>query len=152
MFVTVGKINQSLKFEPLSNSQEPVKIVLVDLNLPMVDVVQDKLELSGADPVKTEERVGVPVLPQDVAEVLAAGREDDPVSRHLLQVSADQGHVVEILLLSQRGKCFGNIGLEIIPLQTELLGHLDGSEDEYELMIVIQSPCICLVKLVKVKI
>ena len=79
MFVTVGKINQSFKFESLRNSQEPVKIVLVDLNLPMVDVVQDKLELSGADPVKTEERVGVPVLPQDVAEVLAAGREDNLV-------------------------------------------------------------------------
>ena len=40
-------------------------------------------------------------LLQDVLEVLAAGGEDDLVGGHLLQVSTDQGHVLEVVLSPQ---------------------------------------------------
>ena len=67
------------------------------------------LELHRAHPVKTEQRVGVFVPPEDGVEVLAAGREDDPVGRHLVVVSTHQAHVREIFVLSQGAKCLGNI-------------------------------------------
>ena len=63
-------------------------------------------------------------LLQDVLEVLAAGEEGDLVGGHLLQVSTDQGHVLEILLSSQGREGLGDVGVEVIPLQTELLGHV----------------------------
>ena len=124
MLGTVRKAHQTLKLESLSHLQEPVEVVLEDLDLSLVDVVQDKLELGGADPVKTEERVGVSVLLEDVLEVRTAGGEDDPVGGDLVLVVTDQGHVIEILLTPQSRESLGNIGLEIIPLQTELLGHV----------------------------
>ena len=96
LFIIIRQIDQSFKFESLSNSQEPVEVLLVYLDLPLVDVVQDELELSGGDSLQTEERVGVLGLPEDVTEVLTAGGEDDPVGGHLLEVLTDQGHVIEI--------------------------------------------------------
>ena len=45
----------------------------MDLNLSMVNVVQDKLELSRGDSVKTEERMGVLVVGEDMFEVRTGG-------------------------------------------------------------------------------
>ena len=61
---------------------------------------------------------------EDVLEVRTGGGEDDPVGGDLVLVVTDQGHVIEILLRPQSREGLGNVGLEIIPLQTELLGHV----------------------------
>ena len=53
--------------------QEPVQLLLVDLNLSLVDVVQDELELPRGDSVKTEERMGVFVVGEDMFEVRTGG-------------------------------------------------------------------------------
>ena len=65
--------NQSLQLQSLSHLQEPVQLLLVDLNLSLVDVVQDKLELPRGDSVKTEERMGVFVVSEDMFEVRTGG-------------------------------------------------------------------------------
>ena len=65
--------SQSLQLESLSHLKEPVKLLLMDLNLSMVDVVQDKLELPRGDSVKTEERMGVFVVGEDMFEVRTGG-------------------------------------------------------------------------------
>ena len=61
--------SQSLQLQSLSHLQEPVKLLLIDLNLSMVDVVQDELELPRGDSVKTEKRMGVFVVGEDMFEV-----------------------------------------------------------------------------------
>ena len=48
-------------------------MLLVDLNLSLVDVVQDELELPRGDSVKTEERMGVFVVSEDMFEVRTGG-------------------------------------------------------------------------------
>ena len=53
MLGTVRKVDQTLRLESLSHLQEPVEVLLEDLDLSLVDVVQDKLELGGDDPVRT---------------------------------------------------------------------------------------------------
>ena len=65
--------SQSFKLQSLSHLQEPVKLLLVDLNLSLVDVVQDKLELPRGDSVKTEERMGVFVVSENMFEVRTGG-------------------------------------------------------------------------------
>ena len=65
--------SQSLQLQSLSHLQEPVQLLLVDLNLSLVDVVQDKLELLRGDSVKTEERMGVFVVSEDMFEVRTGG-------------------------------------------------------------------------------
>ena len=66
-------VRQSLQLKFLSHLQEPVKLLLMDLNLSMVNVVQDKLELPRGDSVKTEERMGVFVVGEDMFEVRTGG-------------------------------------------------------------------------------
>ena len=65
--------SQTLQLQSLSHLQEPVQLLLVDLNLSLVDVVQDELELPRGDSVKTEERMGVFVVSEDMFEVRTGG-------------------------------------------------------------------------------
>ena len=65
--------SQSLQLKSLSHLQEPVQLLLVDLNLSLVDVIQDELELPRGDSVKTEERMGVFVVSEDMFEVRTGG-------------------------------------------------------------------------------
>jgi len=51
--LTIIIASQSLQLQSLSHLQEPVQLLLVDLNLSLVDVVQDELELPRGDSVKT---------------------------------------------------------------------------------------------------
>ena len=72
MIITIFT-GQSLQLKSLSHLQEPVKLLLIDEDLSLVDVVQDTLELSRGDSVKTEERMGVFVVSEDLSEVRTGG-------------------------------------------------------------------------------
>ena len=52
------------------------------------------------------------------------------MSWYLGLIITDQGHVIEILLSSQDREGLRHDGLEIIPLQTEPLGHHEGTSVE----------------------
>ena len=78
------------------------------------------------------------VVLENVFEVRTAGGEDDLVGRDLVLVLTDQGHVVELLLVPQGGEGLGDVGLEIVPLQTELLGHVHHSSFQVGLNLSIK--------------
>ena len=67
------RLDQTFELKSPGHLQEPVQLLLVDLNLSLVDVVQDKLELPRGDSVKTEERMGVFVVSEDMFEVRTGG-------------------------------------------------------------------------------
>ena len=57
---------------------------------------------------------------EDVEEEGAGGYEDDLVSLHLLTILTGQGHISELLVLSQISKGRADILSEVVPLQTQL--------------------------------
>ena len=87
-------------------------------------IYEDSKSVSRGDSVKTEERMGVFVVSEDLSEVRTGGWQDQLVGWHHLLVITHQGHIEELLLRPQQTEGPGHVGLEIIPLQTELLRHL----------------------------
>ena len=98
------------------------------LNLPIVNVVQDSLQVPSLDSLQAEERVGMFVLSEaeDPPEVAAAGTQNQLVGGDLHQVLTDQAHVQQLLLSSQRAEGFGEIRLKVIPFQIKAFrAHVD---------------------------
>ena len=60
------------------------------------------------------------VLTEDVAEERAAGRDDDLVSFDLIVITG-QSYVEKVFLLSELPEGPADVGLEVIPLEAELL-------------------------------
>ena len=60
------------------------------------------------------------VLTEDAAEERAAGGDDDLVSFDLIVITG-QSYVKKVLLVPELPKGPTNVGLEVVPLQAELL-------------------------------
>ena len=112
---------QSLDGEILRGGQEGVEVVLGYADLTVVHEVEDGDQLGVLDPLQVEQRPLVPVHLEHPPEEGRAGGQDDLVRPHLPVVLRGQGHVEEVRVLPQLGEGRGDVGLEVVPPQAELV-------------------------------
>jgi len=116
-----GPLAQALDLELVRDLEEGLKGVLGDVHLAEVDEVHEGGEVGG--PHVRQEQHGVLCGvdgPEDVAEVAAAGAEDDPVGLDGAAL-AGQGHVREVLVLPQRPERLRILLLVVVPPEAEVL-------------------------------
>ena len=89
-------------------------------HLALIHEGQHRLEIGEVDSSHVEERVLVGILPEDVAEEWAAGGDDHLVSFNLVVITG-KSYVEKVLLIPELPKGPADVGLEVIPLEAELL-------------------------------
>ena len=83
------------------------------------------------------------VLVEEVLKERTGCCQDHLVSLYLLTILASKGHIGELFVLSQVSKCWVDILLKIVPLQTKLFRH-----DEPSVCWNFQATCDCDIGLV----
>ena len=112
---------EPLHLQLLRHREEGAQLVLGHVHLPVVHEVQHGQDLTELDSLQVDERVGVPVVAQQVPEEAAAGRQHHPVRLHLPPVPGGERHVEQLLVTAQLLEGVCQVVLKMLPLQTELL-------------------------------
>jgi len=102
----------------LRNSQKGVKVILGDIDLPMIHEVEHALHVSVSDALQIEDQrsllIGWLVSSQDGAKEWTAGGEDHFVGLQLL-ILAGNGDIEKFLLVPDVSECRADISFKIVP-------------------------------------
>ena len=71
---------------------------MTDFYFPIVNVVQDIVQLMGVNAIETQHGMLVLAVCEDCLEILTASRQHQFVCGHLLKIITHQCYIVEIIL------------------------------------------------------
>ena len=117
---------EPLELQLLSKCEEVVELVLVDAHLPVVQEVNDQIQVKGLEAPHVDQgmmlwRTLIQTLLEKVLEDQAARSKDHLVSFNLLTIPAGKSHIRELFVSSQLHKGASDVFYKVVPIQAKVL-------------------------------
>ena len=114
-------LGETFHFEVFRHGEEGVEVFLSHIHLAVVHEIEDAHQVAVLDALHVEQRMFVPVPPENGPEEGGAGREDHFMRLDLVVVTGE-GDVEKVFILAEFAEGAGDVRLEVVPTKTELLG------------------------------
>ena len=94
-------LSQSFDLQVLGRHQEGAEVLLGDVDLPVVDEVEDGLEVGLLDPLEVDKRVVLGQTPEQVTEKRTGGGEDEAVDLDVVIIITSERQVEQFIIISE---------------------------------------------------
>lgn len=115
--------DQTFDLEGLGYLEQRLYLLLGDAHLALVHVLEDGLDLGVADVLEHDDRMSALQLREQTLEIRGAGGQHHFVALDEGAAFAGQRHVREVLIAELLAQHRQQVGLMVVPPQTELLLH-----------------------------